>query len=191
MRLGAFDRNGKICDYGTERCRHYETFGIEKIIPHRYFNNLTFNGRYDIALIRLNRPIQFTPQMRPICLPFGRNRGDEPTKDNVLTVSGWGLTMETDESIAKRSVSINLWTTDKCKEKFSQMDGTRLCAVALGKNACNGDSGGPLMYQFERKRMVLEGIVSYGALDCNFTDIPGVYTRVRSYEQWLNLNMEM
>lgn len=191
MRLGAFDRNGTICDYGTERCGHYQTFGIDKIIPHRNFNDRAFNGRYDIALIRLNRPIQFTPEMRPVCLPFGRNRRDEPTKDNVLTVSGWGLTMEKYEYIAKRSVSINLWTTERCKEQFPQVDGTRLCAVALGKNSCNGDSGGPLMYQFERKRMVLEGIVSFGAFDCNYTELPGVYTRVRSYEQWLNFNMEM
>lgn len=191
VRLGAFDSAGNICDYGTANCRHYQDFGIEKIIPHISYNNVTFNGRYDIALIRLNRPIQFTPKMMPICLPFGGEHRDEPTTDNFMTVSGWGSTMEANETIAKRSASINRWPTDMCEKVYTHGDEKRFCAVAVGKNSCNGDSGGPLMYHFDRNRMVLEGIVSYGALDCTFTDLAGVYTRVRSYEEWLNLNMEM
>ncbi|KAH8409683.1 hypothetical protein KR222_001600, partial [Zaprionus bogoriensis] len=108
----------------------------------------------------------------------------------ILTVSGWGLTLEEKEILAKRAVAITLWEREKCSDLFP-VDSKHLCAVQVGKNSCNGDSGGPLMHMFQRRRMVLEGIVSYGIRNCSNTDFPGVYTRVRSYEQWLNEKMVM
>lgn len=55
---------------------------------------------------------------------------------------------------------------------------------------CKGDSGGPLMWQFNRRRLVLEGI-SNGIKNCNKTNVPVVYTQVRSYGAWLRAQLEM
>lgn len=144
----------------------------------------------DIALVRVDRPIQFGPKMKPICLPFEGNNAEEPAVGSVMTVAGWGLTMVENEKRAKRAVSILLWETDKCNKVF-HVDGTHLCAAETGKNSCNGDSGGPLMYEFAKRKMVLEGIVSYGVIDCRDNKFPGVYTRVRNFYNWMNQQMEM
>lgn len=54
-----------------------------------------------------------------------------------------------------------------------------LCALTTrGEGACNGDSGGPLI--FEGKQI---GIVSWGSPCAN--GYPDVYTRVSSYITWI------
>lgn len=189
MRLGDFEEGHK-CDYGTNNCRHYQSFGIDKIIVHSDYRKLHKGVQNDIALLRLKKEIQFGPKMQPVCLPFGGNNIPEPTAESLLTISGWGLTADAREVAAKRSVTVSVWETEKCKATF-EVDETHICAVLPGKNSCNGDSGGPLMNMFKRRRMVIEGIVSSGTIDCTLTDLPGVYTKVRSYGAWLEENMQM
>lgn len=181
---------GNYCDYGTNNCTQYQEFGIEKIIVHSEFTKTFTHVLNDIALLRVDRPIQFGPKMKPICLPFGENNIPEPEVSSIMTVAGWGLTMVENEKPAKRAVSIQLWKTEKCNEVF-HVDGSHLCAAEAGKNSCNGDSGGPLMSEFAIRRMVLEGIVSYGVRDCKNNKFPGVYTRVRHFYDWLNQQMIM
>ncbi|KAH8409749.1 hypothetical protein KR222_003691 [Zaprionus bogoriensis] len=189
VRLGDFERGNK-CDYGTANCTNYQLFGIDRVIVHRGFRQLRKGATNDIALVRLDRRIQFGSKMKPVCLPFGDNNIPEPTAESLLTISGWGITADETEVAAKRSVTVSVWDTERCKETFD-VDETHICAVLPGKNSCNGDSGGPLMNMFKRARMVIEGIVSFGIRDCTLTDLPGVYTRVRSYGDWLDKNMEM
>lgn len=189
MRLGAFDVNGHICDYGTKNCTPYQDFGIDAIIPHNKYSadNSIVN---DIGLIRLDRAIEFGPKLTPICLPFGNNNIAEPTVNSVLTVAGWHLSVDSNASPAKRDVATTIWETDKCNNP-SFDNKQHLCVVESGKGICNGDSGAPLMYQFERRRLSLEGIVSYGIQNCTQSRTPGVYTRVRFYEGWLRHNIQM
>jgi len=52
-----------------------------------------------------------------------------------------------------------------------------------GKDACTGDSGGPLICA-ENDRPVLRGITSWG-LGCAEANAPGVYTRVEKYLDWI------
>lgn len=191
VRLGAFGEDGKICDYGTENCTIYQQFGVEEIIVHSDYISKINSTYNDIALIRLDRSIRFIEnKMKPICLPFGSNHIREPTMESILTISGWGLTMEVNEVVAKREATIFIVLPSMCL-RFFDVDDTHLCAIASDRNSCNGDSGGPLMQQFLRRRMVLEGIASYGFRDCKNTNWPGVYTRVRSYGNWLDQNMRM
>lgn len=189
MRLGAFDVNGRICDYGTKSCTLYQDFGINEIISHDKYSavNSIVN---DIALIRVDRAIVFGPKLTPICLPFGNNNIAEPSVNNVLTVAGWHLSVNNNDSPAKRDMATTIWETDKC-ENPSFDNKKHLCVVESGKSICNGDSGGPLMYQFERSRLSLEGIVSYGMQNCTQSQTPGVYTRVRFYERWLRNHIRM
>lgn len=189
MRLGDFE-NGHNCDYGTENCTHYQSFGVEKIIAHRGFRMLKKGVQHDIALLRLNKKIQFGSKMQPVCLPFGDNHIAEPMAESLLIISGWGLTADANEVAAKRSVTVSVMETEKCKESFD-VNEAHICAVLPGKNSCNGDSGGPLMHMFKRRRMMLEGIVSSGTRDCTLTDLAGIYTKVRSYGAWLEEHMQM
>uniref|UniRef100_A0A8C4UVQ3 Transmembrane serine protease 4 n=1 Tax=Falco tinnunculus TaxID=100819 RepID=A0A8C4UVQ3_FALTI len=51
-----------------------------------------------------------------------------------------------------------------------------------GVDTCQGDSGGPLLYSGKHWQVV--GIVSWGQ-GCGTPSIPGVYTSVRAYLNWI------
>ena len=62
-----------------------------------------------------------------------------------------------------------------------------------GKDACSGDSGGPLAC-IQNNTMILAGITTYG-LGCawelsNGERIPGIYMRITSYLDWINLVLD-
>lgn len=54
---------------------------------------------------------------------------------------------------------------------------------AEGRDACDGDGGGPLVCEKEGTWYQV-GIVSFG-IGCGRRSIPGVYTRVSSYTDWI------
>lgn len=166
-------------------CKHFQQFGIENLIWHEDFKRDLFTLENDIALIRVNRPIQFESKMQPICLPFvNNNHIPEPRVRNLLTYAGWSLNEKTN-TLAKFDAIFMLFHKDWCEKP---VDETKLCVAAAGQANCYGDSGGPLMKRFD-KRMVLEGIVSYGHWDCEEHNT--IYTRIRSYGHWLDNKMQM
>ncbi|CAH8599045.1 unnamed protein product [Schistosoma margrebowiei] len=52
-----------------------------------------------------------------------------------------------------------------------------------GRDACQFDSGGPLMCQIN-KQWIVSGIISFG-YGCGKAGYPGVYTRVSDYVPWI------
>lgn len=66
---------------------HHEVRGVKRLIKHRFFNLQTFVN--DIALLRLDRAVTFTPRIQPICFP-PPYRND--LVDKKLIVAGWGRT---------------------------------------------------------------------------------------------------
>lgn len=57
-----------------------------------------------------------------------------------------------------------------------------------------GDSGGPLMKLVNRNQQifwVLYGIVSYGAYPCGQANIPGVYTKVDQFIDWIQSKLRL
>lgn len=100
----------------------------------------------------------------------------------TLTVSGWGKSMELNKAIAKRGVSLYLWSQTLCEYD----DESTMCAGTNGRGSCDGDSGGPLMYLFNSSQMVLEGIVSQRRSNCGSKFFPVAFTNVRKFLQWID-----
>lgn len=81
---------------------------------------------------------------------------------------------------------------DRCANEFrsrgANIDKTQLCAGGEAeKDSCRGDSGGPLMFQ-QNGVWVAAGIVSFG-VKCGTQGVPGVYTRVSQYMDWITKNI--
>lgn len=78
------------------------------------------------------------------------------------------------------------------KQRYSvQIAKGQLCAGGVkGQDSCNGDSGGPLMALKPQSTSVyVEGVVSFGSRYCGSEGLPGVYTKVSEYLDWILDNM--
>ncbi|XP_055597019.1 CLIP domain-containing serine protease B4-like [Uranotaenia lowii] len=148
----------------------------------------------DIALIKLERPVQFTDFISPICLPLEENLRSMEEAFKKFTIIGWGAT-ERGQLIPgilgsqyKLAVEVPGISLDTCRIEYPNVIDSEMCAGGeSGKDSCQGDSGGGLVtnddgywYQF--------GVVSYGH-GCGAKGVPGVYTRVTSYLDWIQKRM--
>lgn len=174
-----------FCDYGTSNCSSFIRFGIaDKIVHESYGRDSNLTIRNDIALLRLDRPIIFSLNMRRVCLPFNSS---EPIVNTQLIVTGWGKTTVSTDAPAKRAVGVPLLDESKCEYQ----DESLICAAKLAQNVyesrstCDGDSGGPLMHALNPRLMVIEGIVSFIQGPCANQFSPTHYTRVRHYLSWI------
>jgi secreted trypsin-like serine protease len=69
----------------------------------------------------------------------------------------------------------------------------QICATGSqgGKDSCQGDSGGPLVVHADNALGYLQvGIVSWGMTQCGDPTLPGIYTRVSAYSDWINNTMK-
>jgi secreted trypsin-like serine protease len=99
------------------------------------------------------------------------------------TVLGWGRTAEgANPSPALRQVQVPIETDAECARSVPEYrPGAMVCAgyPRGGKDACEGDSGGPMVVGGR-----LVGVVSYGR-GCARPGQPGIYTRLAGYRDQL------
>ena len=66
-----------------------------------------------------------------------------------------------------------------------QLHPSEVCAGGeVGKDACTGDGGSPLVCQAQSGRWTVVGLVTWG-IGCA-SELPGVYARVSYFTSWLN-----
>ncbi|XP_036619446.1 plasma kallikrein [Trichosurus vulpecula] len=139
--------------------------------------------KHDIALIKLETPMNFTDFQSAICLP-----SKEDMAYTNCWVTGWGFTQEKGEiQNTLQKVKLPIVPIEECREKYIQHEITdqMICAGYKegGKDACKGDSGGPLSC-YQNGIWQLVGITSWGE-GCAKKDHPGVYTKVVTYADWI------
>ncbi|XP_023020682.2 trypsin-1 [Leptinotarsa decemlineata] len=158
---------------------------VTSVIRHRNFDQDTYN--HDIALLKLRKPVEFTKQIRPICLP----KTLDPS-GRTGTVVGWGRTAEGGMlPTIVQEVQVPILTLSQCramKYRASRITTYMLCAGKGLQDSCQGDSGGPLLVHSGDKYEIV-GIVSWG-VGCGRPGYPGVYTRVSKYINWLKYNLD-
>lgn len=161
-------------------------------------------GNADIAVLRIRPDSRLATLERKGLLgkidlapPMERLANGTP-----VMITGWGFTGATEggsETVdssgntqrnARYLTRVNMATkpAGQCTE-FDKLasfnDAEIICAKALkeGEDACFGDSGGPLT-RLVGDRRVLVGIVAAG-IGCAQKGVPGVYTRVAAFRQWI------
>lgn len=120
---------------------------VDNVHIHPKFDVFTID--IDFAMIKLKYPIEFDHTVRPICLPKGI-RKDFVGKKLILT--GWGNINITDSYYPEnlKEVLLTGVSGKKCQSHYhSPITKNMICAYGKGvKDACNGDSGGIINYEF-------------------------------------------
>lgn len=201
-------------------------YGIDRVFVHEQYQLATDTSppRNDIALVRLSRE-PLTPPRVAAAPPAGAPTfvaiamqgvavGSWPprARDRVF-ITGWGRTTEKDFNIGKedadlvppasqilQEVRLDVVDAATCgRQLHTEITEGMVCATASGKDACNGDSGGPMRRVVEDPshaigadglpltRDILVGVVSWGEAACGTA--PGVYTDVSHYVGWIRDKM--
>nr|CAH0107143.1 unnamed protein product [Daphnia galeata] len=196
IRLGEFDLSGRLPvplpenNNNSARALLEENsafqnniYNVEKITVHQQYEPRSH--LHDIAIVRLNRPVEFSTVIQRICLPPPSLPSLE---DRTAFVAGWGTTAflgSTSSSL--REVEVPIWNNQACLEAIGKnVFDTTLCAGGRIKSAdaCQGDSGGPLMMPMVDDRWAAIGVVSWG-IRCGEPTKPGLYTRTSHYTDWI------
>lgn len=165
------------------------TYGATEIKVHPHFKFTPQADRYDVAVVRLNRPVEYAPHISPICLP----PKDMSMEGMHGWATGWGALKPGSSLRPKTLQVVDVPTIDnRVCEGYHRDKGIRviiydemMCAGYYegGKDSCQGDSGGPLMTEIEG-RWTLIGIVSAG-YSCAKRGQPGIYHRVSHTSDWI------
>ncbi|KAK0079926.1 hypothetical protein PV326_008466 [Microctonus aethiopoides] len=154
-------------------------YNLIKIITHENYNENNLD--YDVAVFMINSSFNFDSTTQPIALPEG------PVENEIGIVVGWGAFSdnETNYSNVLKSVVVPLLDRDKCIKDYEgsfEVTERQLCYGYQkgGKDACKGDSGGPLF----NIHKILIGITSWGD-GCGEKYSPGVYTNVEMMSDWI------
>ncbi|XP_045496907.1 transmembrane protease serine 9-like [Colias croceus] len=165
---------------------------VVKIIAHNFTLTELSN---DITLLRLNAPVEYSHAIRPVCIPPMESKSNSYTGVQA-TVAGWGAMGETGNwSCSLLEAQLPILSNEECKStnyNKTKIKDVMMCAgfpATAHKDACTGDSGGPLIAENKDHAYELIGIVSWG-YGCARIGFPGVYTRVTHYLDWIKDNTD-
>jgi len=175
---------GRLC-LGSSRnnCGQFsETLTSEKFYLHPSYNDISLDN--DFALVRLNGTSITTPaniDTQGLSLEY------EPTKE--LWAIGFGLQAEgggiLDLPNDLQHVDVKYVSDDYCEQVYDWYNPYKresmMCASDIGKDACSGDSGGPL---YDELNNVVVGVTSWG-LGCARESYPGIYSRIANRFSWI------
>ncbi|GMH43534.1 hypothetical protein BSKO_11456 [Bryopsis sp. KO-2023] len=154
-----------------------------KTIVHPQWNGNPASGA-DIALIRLERSSTKASAAMP-------EPGMELTAGQALTAVGWGRVSANGRfsEYLRKADQLPFTPLGQCEQAFRQvtvpeagfhLKSTLICAGDGTMDTCRGDSGSPLLIQ-----NTVVGVASFGAIECGTVGIPGVYTGVAPFAQWI------
>ncbi|XP_033232030.1 uncharacterized protein LOC117183008 [Belonocnema kinseyi] len=160
----------------------------KSIVHERYAGGV---NPYDIALIKLKKPLTLNERVNTINLPKANAE-----HNGTVILSGWGSTSNVNNAIMPdilQTAELPVVDLKTCRNAIEELTGpspledTNICTGPLtgGQSACSGDSGGPLIAKNEGGESEVVGVVSWGIVPCGSIGAPSVYTKVSSYIGWI------
>uniref|UniRef100_A0A4W3GTD6 Peptidase S1 domain-containing protein n=1 Tax=Callorhinchus milii TaxID=7868 RepID=A0A4W3GTD6_CALMI len=158
---------------------------IKQILIHPRYNSTTQD--YDVALIQLQKPLQYNDYVRPACLPEATQDLELPS---LCVVTGWGQLYK-----GTSQLQVPVLGSVQCHEYYTShpggITGRMFCGgfpVEGREETCWGDVGGPLVCPFGSSGIyTLYGIASWGwGWGCGRADFPSVYTNVSAVVDWVS-----
>ncbi|XP_016957947.2 polyserase-2 [Drosophila biarmipes] len=162
-----------------------DAYEVSSVHRHPEFASLAGN---DIALLKLERSVDYSDSMRPICLPSPTNRLEQEKfqkKANLsqeLTAVGWGIRSST---IVRRAKAAECYQGD-----YQAIGDKQICMEHPNSLKSNVGSGSPLVKRLaygNSRAYTLVGLASFGRNEGHSRD---VYTNVLSYMDWIGTIIE-
>ncbi|XP_053156542.1 granzyme A-like [Hemicordylus capensis] len=157
---------------------------ISEVFVYPGFNLKTFEN--DLMLLQLQTRAKINQAVKTI--PLAKSFNDIKAGTPCL-VAGWGKT-STRGKASDKLLEVNVTVLERsfCNDKKHYnsrppVTTKMICAGDKqgGKDACLGDSGGPLMCNGEQR-----GIVSFGGRKCGDSKYPGIYTHLtKDFINWI------
>jgi trypsin len=136
--------------------------------------DLVGQADYDYAILKLSKSSAVKPMLY-------NNNTLLPYDNDELITMGYGYAKQDGNQLSYNllQVKVNAINNEICNDQYNNEIDTisSLCAAAIGKDSCNGDSGGPLLLPSSNGNDVVVGIVS-GGIGCALQQFPGIYSRV-------------
>lgn len=189
--VGRSDAKDWTANLGEQRMNDLDTkFSpnfISQIVIHPSWKKATFEN--DVALVSLENQANLSSRwiMTANLVVSDTIVGKELPDNTNCIVAGWGTTEGYEYSRRLQSLKLPVIGFNRCKAEsaLQGLEPGMFCAGYLdgGKDACHGDSGGPIRCFFER-RWLQAGVVSWGEA-CAKRNLPGVYTNLFYYIDWI------
>ncbi|XP_052903551.1 CLIP domain-containing serine protease B10-like [Anopheles moucheti] len=150
------------------------------IIVHPEFQNETYQN--DIALVTLNRPIKYSNNVMPVCLPL------TPIIPSLIHAPIAYNTLRTDHRVPKQ-IQMKYISQDKCQDRLRDLlllQEGQICAQyakPIDVRISSG-SGSPLVIE-HHDRTFQFGILSIGLPDATYLE-PYVYVNISTHIKWIH-----
>nr|P81428.2 RecName: Full=Venom prothrombin activator trocarin-D; Short=vPA; AltName: Full=Venom coagulation factor Xa-like protease; Contains: RecName: Full=Trocarin-D light chain; Contains: RecName: Full=Trocarin-D heavy chain; Flags: Precursor [Tropidechis carinatus]AAV34695.1 factor X-like protease trocarin D precursor [Tropidechis carinatus]AAY85309.1 trocarin [Tropidechis carinatus]ABG02404.1 venom prothrombin activator trocarin D [Tropidechis carinatus] len=158
---------------------------------HQNFDRVAYD--YDIAIIRMKTPIQFSENVVPACLPTADFANEVLMKQDSGIVSGFGrIQFKQPTSNTLKVITVPYVDRHTCMLSSDfRITQNMFCAGydTLPQDACQGDSGGPHITAY-RDTHFITGIISWGE-GCARKGKYGVYTKVSKFIPWIKKIMSL
>ncbi|XP_046686335.1 trypsin-3-like, partial [Homalodisca vitripennis] len=157
---------------GSTNCeKGGQLFTADKVLANE---NYTGSWDYDIAVVKLNKPIKFSKYVKPIKLGTASLK---PT--TKVVIAGWGPESKSEiQSMTLLTAKVTVYAQNQCERTYSSDLTPRLmCTYDTNVGPCASDFGDPLVY-----KNAVYGLYA-GAYNC-LSD-PAVYVNVPILVDWV------
>ena len=157
---------------------------VERIFKHPGYDSEMITN--DITILRLSKPVEFNKYVQPACLP-----GPDPQPGESVVLIGWGAEA-LHSGLYHELKQAKVKVLSNCEYYWGHYyDAEKHFCVGdreTGNSACFGDSGGPMLYEYNGQ-WIVSGVTSFGnPTECTTLgdSLPNVYIRVSAYLDWIN-----
>nr|XP_014087501.1 serine protease SP24D-like [Bactrocera oleae] len=162
----------------TDRLLGGVLVNVQSITTHEDYGNFL----NDVSLLRLSKPLIFSKNIQPVRLATREVPSGSP-----VIISGWGRVKQGGDVPHKlKWNTLSAISRSECKAAINWDSDALIClAHAPNNGACNGDSGGPAMYEGE-----VVGIAGFVYGGCG-TGNPDGYAKIYYHVDWIREHAQL
>lgn len=187
VRVGAYQHPDSRSNGGSP---YHDSRVASRHVHPNFFSDSRDRLHNDAMLLKLAKPVTDTELLQYRMRLDRVERVDQNLEEGTpLTAVGLGRINEKG-NVSKflKEVELKYMSNDQCSLYFGDLPSTMMCAKETSVDACEGDSGGPLIKRGNGPRGdVQTGIISWGSGCAN--NFPGVYTRIAEVKDWIDLTI--